>query len=270
MIENALVNIFLNSIHALSRVDRPEIIVRTRHRDDVAEIEIEDNGCGIPGPFLDVVFDPSFTLKGDRDISGAYAPEIKGTGYGMANVKKYVELHKGRVSVWSEVGTGTRITISLPVIKPAPEAETDKNLNRSEICCGKTILLVEDEPAISKIYSDLLTKGPGRHRVDVAATGKCAMTLLDKTQYDLVCLDYVLPGGVNGMAVYSHVRQSNTRVPVLFISGNIEFIASVRELKQNDPCMDHLAKPFTAIEYFNAINRLIRPSKVGEKHQTQG
>ena len=270
MIENALVNIFQNSIHALSRVEQPEIIVRTRHREDEAEIEIEDNGCGIPRSFLDLVFDPLFTLKGNQDRSGAYAPGIKGTGYGMANVKKYVEQHKGRVSVWSKEGTGTRITICLPVIKQPPEVKVKKGPPGNHTCCGKNILLVEDEAAISKIYSDMLIRGPGRHRVDVADNGKAALVLLNKKQYDLVCLDYVLPGGVSGMDIYSHVRQSNARVPVLFISGNIEFIASVNKLKQDDSCLDHLAKPFTAIEYFNVVNGLIRTNETRETHKLPG
>ncbi len=91
MIEHALVNLIQNAIHAVSRVENPRIILRTYGRTDRICLEVEDNGCGIPPEYLDTIYDPSFTLKGTRDSTRSYVPGIKGTGYGMANVKKYVE-----------------------------------------------------------------------------------------------------------------------------------------------------------------------------------
>jgi len=48
MIEHTLVNLFQNSIHALSQTDLPNIIVRSYYKDEMIIFEIEDNGCGIP------------------------------------------------------------------------------------------------------------------------------------------------------------------------------------------------------------------------------
>jgi len=73
------------------------------------------NGCGIPKEQLKNIFIPSFTLKGDKDATGSYKTGIKGTGYGLSNVKKYIEQHNGNISIKSVFGSGTKFTISMPV-----------------------------------------------------------------------------------------------------------------------------------------------------------
>ena len=83
------------------------------------------------------------------------------------------------------------------------------------------------------------------------------MALFDGNEYDFVSLDYVLPGAFNGMDVYHHIRKTNTSVPILFVSGNIEFLESIKELKQKDARIDHLSKPCQNKEYVNRINGLL-------------
>ena len=91
MIEHALINIIQNSIHAISMSEHPRIIIRTYCLDDNICFEIEDNGCGIPKEYFENIYEPSFTLKGSKDVTGSYGVGIKGTGYGMVNVKKYID-----------------------------------------------------------------------------------------------------------------------------------------------------------------------------------
>jgi PAS domain S-box-containing protein len=258
MIEHAIVNLVQNSIHAVSLVERPQIIVRIYHQGEFIFFEIEDNGCGIPSEFLGGIYEPSFTLKGSKDKNGMYKPGIKGTGYGMSNVKRYIEQHKGNISIHSELQKGTNVTIKLPVIKKELTDEEIKDVKKEKIYFEKHILLVEDEQAISDIQYSILTHDPCNHRVDVANTGQMAIDLLKRNQYDLISLDYVLPGNFNGMDVYHHIRERNNAVPVLFISGNIEFLESIKDLKQKDPYIDHLSKPCKNIDYVNGVNKLFR------------
>ena len=82
------------------------------------------------------------------------------------------------------------------------------------------------------------------------------MDLSDRNDYDLISLDYILPGNINGMDVYHHVRKKNKMVPILFVSGNIEFLESIKELKQKDIYIDHLSKPCKNIDYVNGINKI--------------
>jgi len=257
MIEHAFVNLIQNSIHAVSLVEHPRIINRIYSLDDNIRIEIEDNGCGIPKKHLENIFEPSFSLKGTKDTTGSYERGIRGTGYGMSNVKKYIEQHKGNISVDSEIGSGTKVTISIPAIKKQLTSEEIIEIRKEITHCEKYILLVEDETAISNIQYRILTNEPCNHKVDIANTGQIAMDLFDRTEYDFMSLDYVLPGGINGMDVYHHIRETNKTIPILFISGNIEFLESIKALKQKDACIDHVSKPCQNKDYVNSINGLL-------------
>ena len=256
MIEHAVVNLIQNSIQAVSLVKRPKIILRTYHKLWRIFIEIEDNGCGIPPESLGEIFEPSFTLKGSKDKMGLYKPGIKGTGYGMSNVKKYIDQHKGSISIHSQLWMGTTVAVSLPVIRKTLTEEEIKEVKKENLNSKKYILIVEDEQAISNVQYRLLSNEPFFHKVDIADTGRVAMELVDKNKYDLISLDYVLPGKLNGMDVYHHIRKKNQTIPVLFISGNIEFLESIKDLKHHDPYIDHLSKPCKNIDYVNSINML--------------
>ncbi len=256
MIEHALVNLIQNSIHAISKTQNPKIIVRTYRHKGTIYFEIEDNGCGIPKEYLNQIFEPSFTLKGIKDITGSYSSTIKGTGYGMANVKKYVERHGGDIHLETMVQSGTKFTIGLPIFKKELSIIEKDEISKSKIYSDHYILLVEDEQAISDIQYRLLTQEPYFHKVDLANNAQFAMDLVDRNTYDFVSLDYLLPGDANGMDVYHHIRKTNKTVPILFISGNIEFLESIKELKQKDPYLDHLSKPCKNIDYVNCINKL--------------
>ncbi|MCD4718932.1 MAG: PAS domain S-box protein [Desulfobacula sp.] len=257
MIEHALVNLVQNSIHAVSMVKNPQITMRSYCVADNICFEIEDNGCGILKEHLKKIYEPSFTLKGSKDIAGLYKPDIKGTGYGMSNVKKYIEQHKGNISIESQFGSGTKFIISMPVIKKELTSEEKIKIREETIHFDKYILLVEDEPAISDVQYRILTQEPCSHKVDIASTGQVAMDLFGRNEYDFVSLDYILLGKITGMDIYHHIRKTNKNIPILFVSGNIEFLESVKDLKQKDINIDHLSKPCQNKDYVNSINRLL-------------
>lgn len=257
MIEHAMMNIVQNSIHAVSKTEEPVIAIRTFSKDGKVCIEIEDNGCGIPEKHLENIFDPSFTLKGSRDKLKAYKQSIKGTGYGMSNVKKYITQHKGTISVTSNEGSGTKFSIKLPVTEKELSAVEKSALENERLCSNKHILVLEDEPSISEVQYKILTHKPCCHSVDVADTGQAAIDLLDKNHYDAASLDYIIPGDINGLDVYHHIRKTDPTLPVLFASGNIEFLESIEKMKHKDPYIEHLPKPCMNMDFINAVNTLI-------------
>ncbi|MFH2058087.1 MAG: PAS domain S-box protein [Pseudomonadota bacterium] len=256
MIEHSLVNLIQNSIHALSLEANPKITIYTLYRNNNIHIIVEDNGCGIPDDHLDDIFVPSFTLKGSKDITGSYKSGIKGSGYGMSNIKKYIQQHKGSIQVESKLGLYTKVIIQLPLIKKELSKDEKQQLSNSLCYTHKNILLVEDEESISQVQQRILSHKPCCHRVDIAGNARDAIKLFDNNKYDLVSLDYVLPGTLNGMDIYHHIRKNNHEIPILFISGNIEFLESIKDLKKNDLKIDHLSKPCQNTEYINAVNRL--------------
>lgn len=76
-------------------------------------ITVADTGCGIPPDELPKVFERFFR-------GGAVPPEARGAGLGLSIVKSLVEMHRGRVSVESQVGVGTTFAVTLPINQPDP------------------------------------------------------------------------------------------------------------------------------------------------------
>jgi len=254
MIEHALVNLIQNAIHAMGRIKMPRLLMKTRNKDERLVIEIMDNGCGIPVKFHKKIYTPSFTLKGSKDTRGVYASDIKGTGYGMANVKKYIEKHHGTISFESQEGEGTCFVLSIPLIQKELTIMEKSRIARQQIITHKKILLVEDEIAISSVQKKILSQTPFNHEVTLAGTGQDAVKAFDKGVFDLVSLDYLLPGALNGLDVYKHIRRRDKNIPIIFISGNIEFLESMEEIRVSDPHMDHLSKPCENVVFADAIN----------------
>jgi signal transduction histidine kinase len=83
--------------------------VGTKSHADYVEVRIADTGCGIPQEHLNKIFAPFFTTKS------------RGTGLGLAVVKKIIERHQGTIEVRSKVGEGTAFHIILPVGGPRVE-----------------------------------------------------------------------------------------------------------------------------------------------------
>ena len=105
-IKQACVAIIVNASEAV--LDNGEIIISTKNPDiDTIKIEISDNGIGIPVDDLPHIFEPFFSTK--RDTSGI--------GLGLAIVHGIIKSHNGTMEVKSELGKGTTISITLPIIR---------------------------------------------------------------------------------------------------------------------------------------------------------
>ncbi len=263
MIEHSLVNLIQNAIHATSRIDQPKIAIHSYNDQKNVYIEIIDNGCGIPNEYLDSIYEPSFTLKGSNDNTSSYKTGIKGTGYGLANVKKYISQHNGTISVEANIDAGSKFTICLPISKV--DIGNNNKISQTPIKepmhIRKPILVVEDETFISDVQYRILTQTPYFHHVDIAPSGETALKLLKTKNYKLISLDYILSGEMNGMDVYNHIRKINKKVPILFNSGNLEFLESIKQLKHSDNNVDHLPKPCKNKDYLNAIDVMLNKTE---------
>lgn len=98
-----LLNLIINASQAIT--DKGHITLRTRLVDDRVEIDVQDDGVGIPADKLDKIFDPFFTTK----------PVGEGTGLGLAICFNIAQEHGGRIDVASEEGQGTTFTVKIPV-----------------------------------------------------------------------------------------------------------------------------------------------------------
>ncbi len=97
-------------------------------------------------------------------------------------LKPYIEQHKGRIDIDSEIYKGTKVTLSLPIIEKELTIEEIKKIKEEKTISGNYILLVEDEQAISDVQYKVLTQDPCNHKVDIASNGQVAMDLFGRNK----------------------------------------------------------------------------------------
>ncbi|RUM57447.1 MAG: hypothetical protein DSY60_04615 [Persephonella sp.] len=96
-IEQAIVNILLNSVEAIEKKGR--IDVSLKRKNDYILLKIKDDGYGIPEDIKEHIFEPYFTTKAN------------GTGLGLPIAKKIISEHSGEIEVKTEEGKGTEFII---------------------------------------------------------------------------------------------------------------------------------------------------------------
>ncbi len=103
-IRQVLTNVFINAAQAMPQGGLLKVSTSKVKFKDYVQVEISDTGCGIPPENMKKIFDPFFTTKKNQ-----------GTGLGLSISLSYIKNHRGEISVQSQVGKGTTITILLPI-----------------------------------------------------------------------------------------------------------------------------------------------------------
>lgn len=103
--EQVILALVMNAVDAMPNGGNLKVWTLQRPHSNEVEIQVEDDGAGIPKDVLPHLFEPFFTTK-ERG---------HGLGLGLAISRSIVERHQGRISVKSELGRGTKFTITLPV-----------------------------------------------------------------------------------------------------------------------------------------------------------
>ncbi|MEI6173430.1 MAG: ATP-binding protein [Bacteroidota bacterium] len=105
-IKQACVAMLVNASEAA--LENGEIVIRTKNpNEDTIVFEIYDNGLGIPPEDIPHIFEPFFSTKQD----------VSGIGLGLAIVHGIIQNHKGKIQVRSELGNGTTLSVTLPLIR---------------------------------------------------------------------------------------------------------------------------------------------------------
>ena len=121
---------------------------------------------------------------------------------------------------------------------------------------GEEILVVDDQPGIRLLLTDILTDAG--YNTTTASTGKEALDKLKEKRFSLILLDYKLPI-IDGVEVLKKIEKQNLNVPAIVMSGLAEKIED--ELKGYPLVKDLLAKPFNIQEIPEMIKGIIEEFK---------
>ncbi|MFI5491673.1 ATP-binding protein [Actinoplanes sp. NPDC051859] len=209
---------------------------------DYVRLRISDSGRGMSHEVVERAFEPFFTTK----------PNHEAAGLGLATVYGIVTQAGGSVSLASEPGVGTTVTVLLPVsegAKPEPEPQHQPAATAGS---GETLLVVDDESALRDVVDRILS-GAG-YRVLSADGGATALELarLHEGVIDLLVSDVVMPGML-GKELAERITDARPDTRVLFMSGYAQpVLASKGTL---DPGVALLEKPFTAEDLLSAVRK---------------
>ena len=204
---------------------------------DFVAIRITDTGTGIAPDVLERVFEPFFTTK----------PAVKGSGLGLSQVYGFAHQSGGTVTIESQLGKGTTVTLYLPRSHETG-IEVVVNEAAAEPASG-TVLVVEDNPEVAEISVAMLEELG--YQVRMVSDAEAALTAIDETTFDLVVSDIVMAGGMDGLALARIIRERRPSLPVLLVTGysqvaqdaSAEFIV--------------MKKPFSLAELSRVASRVI-------------
>ena len=240
--ETALVNLVINARDAMPgggtvTIQASNIFIDedTRKGDHVA-ISVRDTGMGIPPDVIAKIFDPFFTTKAIG----------KGTGLGLSQVHGFAHQAGGTITVASELGRGTTLTICLPRGEMAVSSDT----NEVSSTGGGTVLLVEDNPDVASASTGLLEQLG--YSVRWVSDAEAALKEVDRDGIDLVFSDIVMPGKMDGLGLARAIKQKHPGLPILLATGYSE---AAQNARADFPI---LRKPYQLHELSRALSELSR------------
>ncbi len=175
---------------------------------EYVKLTVSDTGCGIPADILNKIFDPFFTTKKtDRK---------RGSGLGLSITHAVMEDHGGYIDCESVPGIGTSFYLYFPItgedIKPSTAAEI--------IGGDENILVVDDDPQQRDVARNLLKKLG--YTVETVESGEQAVEYIGHKPVDLMVLDMIMPGGIDGGQTYRKVLEINPSQKAIIVSGYAE------------------------------------------------
>ena len=252
-LENAVLNLAVNARDAMPEGGTLSIATANVMLSD-GEIEgvnagahirlsVGDTGTGMTRDVLDRAFEPFFTTK----------PTGKGTGLGLSQIFGFVRQSRGAVTVDSDIGSGTTVSIYLPRSATEPMAEPDVPSTVSTLPRrrGTTVLVVEDDPRVLAATGDALEE-LGLRTVRCLSPGDAGKRLRENPDIGLIVSDVLMPG-MTGPELIASIRTDYPGLPVLFVTGYAGDIDSAAAFGGHMV----LRKPFTLASLGKAVGTLL-------------
>ncbi len=245
-VENALLNLCINARDAM-----PDGGLLTISTDNVAldksaarrldlpagdyvSLSVADSGTGMSPEVVARAFDPFFTTK----------PMGEGTGLGLSMIYGFAQQSEGQVKITSELGRGTSVRIVLPRYRGQAACDDDTATPATDDADApdRLVLVVDDEPALRVILTDMLTT-LGYRTIEAEDAASAMVVLASSEPVDLLLTDVGLPNGMNGRQLADAARVLRPSLNILFATGYAE-TALIRQ-GQLEPGMAVLTKPFS-------------------------
>ncbi|MDL2218042.1 response regulator [Christensenellaceae bacterium OttesenSCG-928-M15] len=253
-----LINLLSNAVKFTQKGGSVRLITEYLGQEEQEELEfaklrfsVIDTGIGIPAEQIDSLF-VEFE-QADRSTSRKYG----GTGLGLTISQSLARLMNGNIDVESEVGAGSRFTLSVCIRKGAPgllEPTGDELVEEQYDFTGRRALLVEDIEINREIVKAMLAE----YGLDIveAENGEIALQVFknDPEQFDIIFMDIQMPV-MDGYVATGQIRAlpypNAKRIPIIAMTANAfaEDVQKCLEAGMND----HISKPIDFVALKSTI-----------------
>lgn len=256
-LKQALTNLLSNAVKFTPEGGAIGLEVHGDIQTDVVRFTVWDTGIGIAADDFSRIFKPFIQL--DHSLTREY----EGSGLGLALVEYLVEMHGGAIIVESEIGKGSRFTISLPWSKPKSNQETKVDavpeivplpVTSPSPAAQPLILVAEDNPFNREALCDLLhTEG---FRTITAPDGAAAIRATREQHPDLILMDIQMPG-MDGLETTRRIRADTELKDTPVIA-----VTALAMPGDRDRCLAaganrYVSKPIDADRLLNLIGELL-------------
>lgn len=249
-IRQVLINLLSNAVKFTPESGEVHLEVKGDSDGEILQFSVTDTGIGIASENMERLFKPFVQL--DSSLSRRYA----GTGLGLALVRRIVELHGGSVSLLSEIGKGSRFTVTLPWHEidsiNINARETEKT--QWQLPNIQQALIVEDSEITAKQVARYLGEIGTETTIHPLGEGSVDAALQFKP--DIIILDLLLPN-ISGLEVLSQLKANpaTKEIPVLVIS-----VVDERERALSLGASAYLLKPLSRQEFQLALSQIFSQS----------
>jgi len=194
-------------------------------------VSVQDEGVGISSEDIQRIFEPFYSKK---------SMKRSGSGLGMTVIWATVKDLGGYINIQSTEGEGTRFELYLPVTRNEAAMSTKRNVLEDYIGT-ESIVIVDDMPEQLLIATKMLTKLG--YSVTSFASGEAVVDYLCLHNADLVVLDMIMPGGMDGLDTYVRINEIHPGQKTIITSGYAESdrVAALQQLGAGA----YVQKPYT-------------------------
>ncbi len=210
------------------------------------KISVADTGIGIMKEDYEKIFESFSQIDSRRNR------EVEGTGLGLAITQRLIRLMNGTIEVESEYGVGSVFMITIPQDIAAPDEyknaadEVHTDPAAPPRAPGARLLVVDDNNINLYVAKNLL--GLYEIKPTCVISGEQALMAVDKNDYDLILMDYMMPE-MDGIEATHRIREEHPQykdIPIIAFTANA--VEEARELLLKKGMDDFLAKPVKATE----------------------
>lgn len=259
-------NLLSNSLKFTTSSGRIDLRTSLKN-DEIFEIRVTDTGSGIPEDFLPYVF--------DRFSQSDQGRSTAGSGLGLALTKELVTLLGGAINIESVFGTGTEVTVNLPVTRtagqqeaPKPEELRNRMMNlilrktRREAQAAPGLQGAKERPMLMVVEDNddviryLMTLFAADYDVITAANGEEGIHKAIESVPDIIVSDIMMPvmDGIRMLGVIKNDLRTS-HIPVVLLTARADIASRLEGLESGADA--YIAKPFNSEELKVQVRNLV-------------